>query len=137
MRQCYVCIFANSLALFNPADQVQIRSGCATWVHSRMSGKELKILVSHNVKDKSYSGLWGDHVDKGPLQARLQGRLTVLGGYVWYPMVSFDKLNSKSLNEMERYHHLFPRTFWREASLRRTGLRIRQEAALGSPPLKS
>lgn len=53
----------------------------------------LKILVSHNFKDKSSSGLWETMLTKDPYRHDYKIDLTVLSGYVRYPsMVGFDKL---------------------------------------------
>lgn len=86
MKQCYVCIFANSLALFNLADRSE------TWVQSRMTGRGWK-PDQPQFQGQVLQWPMEDHVDKGPLQAQSQGRQTVLSGNVWYPsIVGFVKL---------------------------------------------
>lgn len=59
MRKYYVCIFANWLALFNPADWG------VTWLLSRMSGRAENPGLPQ-FKDKSYSGLWEIMLTKDP-----------------------------------------------------------------------
>ncbi|KAM9513832.1 uncharacterized protein ACWYII_047075 [Salvelinus alpinus] len=87
------------------------RLGCnIAAIHYECQG--LKILVSHNFNDKSYSGLWETMTCGTPT-----GKITSWCSLWWRcpfqpPSVS-------------------------EASLRSTGLRIPQEAALGSLPPKT
>eukprot|EP00063_Salmo_salar_P096817 XP_014071652.1 PREDICTED: uncharacterized protein LOC106613670 isoform X2 [Salmo salar] len=92
------------------------RSGCnMAAIQDEWQG--LKILVSHNFKDKSYSGLWETLLTKDPYRHDYKNILE---------LVQLMQVLPISAVQCERGE-----------ALRRTGLRILQEAALGSPPPKT